>query len=67
MQVLETLRQHQLLEKIDKCEFAGQLLVYPGHVIGGGELNIDPKNLEAILKWLDPTNFTEFRRSFGAT
>jgi hypothetical protein len=33
-------------------------------VIGGGESNIDPTNMEAIIKWPIPTNFVEFRRFF---
>jgi hypothetical protein len=35
--------------------------MYFGYVIGGGELNIDPAKMEAIMKWLVPTNFIEFR------
>jgi hypothetical protein len=30
--------------------------VYLGHVIGGGELKIDLTKIEAILKWITPTN-----------
>jgi hypothetical protein len=33
--------------------------VYLGYVIDEGELNIDPINMEAIMKWPFPTNFTE--------
>jgi hypothetical protein len=41
--------------------------VYLGYVIGGGDLKIDPTNIEAIMKWPIPTNFTEVRSFFGAT
>jgi hypothetical protein len=41
--------------------------VYLGYVIGGGELKIDPTNMEAIMKWPIPTNVTEVRSFFGAT
>jgi hypothetical protein len=41
--------------------------VYLGHVIGGGELKIDPTKMEVIIKWLVPTNFTEVSSFFGAT
>jgi hypothetical protein len=67
MQVLETLKRHYLLAKLKKCEFSQQSLVYLGYVIGGGELNIDPPKMEAIIKWPTPTNFTEFRRFVGET
>jgi hypothetical protein len=34
-------------------------------MIGGGELKIDPMNMEAIIKWLVPTNVTKFRSFVG--
>jgi hypothetical protein len=36
-------------------------------VIGGGELNIDPTKMEAILKWSTPTTVTEVRGFVGAS
>ena len=42
-------------------------LVYLGYAIVGGELNIDPINMESITKWPTPTNITEVRISFGET
>jgi hypothetical protein len=41
--------------------------VYLGHVIGGGELKIDPTKIEAILKWPTPTNVIEVRSFVGAS
>ena len=41
--------------------------MYLGYVIGGGELNIDPSKMEAIMKWLVPTNVTKVRSFIGAT
>jgi hypothetical protein len=41
--------------------------VYFGYVIREGELKIDLANMEAIIKWPIPTNFTKFRSFFGAT
>jgi hypothetical protein len=41
--------------------------VHLGHVIGGGELNIDPRKIEAMLKWCTPTNVMEVRFFVGAT
>jgi hypothetical protein len=39
--------------------------VYFGYLIDGGELKIDPAKMEAIVKWLVPTNFIEFRIFVG--
>jgi hypothetical protein len=32
-----------------KCEFEKTSLVYLGHIVGGGELKIDPYKVEVIL------------------
>ena len=37
-----------------------------GYVIDGGELKIDPAKIEAIMKWLVPTNVNEVRSFVGA-
>jgi hypothetical protein len=65
-QVLDTLKRHQLLANLKKCEFGRQSLVYLGHMIGGGELKIDPMKIEAISKWLTPTSITKVRSFMGA-
>eukprot|EP00253_Pinus_taeda_P024048 PITA_24048 len=64
-QVLETLKKHQLLANLKKCEFAQQSLVYLGYVIGGGEMKIYPYKMEAIMKWLVPTNVSEVKCFIG--
>ena len=64
--MLETLKKHQLLANIKKCEFSQQTLVYLGYVIGGGEMKIDPSKLEAIMKWSVPTNVSKVISFFGA-
>lgn len=58
-QLLETLKKHQLLANLNKCEFAQQYLVYLGYVINGGEFKIDPSKSEAIMKWSITTNISE--------
>jgi len=64
--VLEILKKYQLLENINKCEFAQQCLVYLGYVIGGGELKIHTSKMEAIMKWHVPTNASKVRSFNGA-
>ena len=39
--------------------------MYLEHVIGGGELKIDPTKIEAIIKWSNPTNVIEVRIFWG--
>ena len=63
--MLESLKKHQLLANLKKCEFAQQSLVYLGYVIGGGELKIDPSKMEAIMKWPVPTNVSKVKIFIG--
>lgn len=59
--------KQQLLANLKKCEFSYQSLNCLGCVIGGGELKVDPMNMDTILKWLVPTNVTNIRNFIGAT
>ena len=61
--VLDVLRKEQLFLKMFKCEFGKNSLVYLGHIVGGGELNIGPSKVEVILNW-PKTNIVIEVRSF---
>jgi hypothetical protein len=65
--VLDVLRKEQLFLKMSKCEFGKTSLVYLGHIVGGGELKIDPSKVEVILNWPKPNTVTEVRSFLGAT
>lgn len=52
--------------KLSKCEFGKTSLNYLGHIVGGGELNIDPSKVEFIVNWPKPKSATEFRRFLEA-
>eukprot|EP00253_Pinus_taeda_P024068 PITA_24068 len=65
--VLDVLRKEQLFLKMSKCEFGKTSLAYLGHIVGGGELKIDPSKVEVILNWPNPNIVTEVRSFLGAT
>ena len=65
--VLDVLRKEQLFLKISKCEFGKTSLVYLGHIVGGGELKIDPSKVEVIVNFPMPSRITEVRSFLGAT
>eukprot|EP00253_Pinus_taeda_P004086 PITA_04086 len=41
-QTLDVLKREKLYVKLSKCEFGKAFLNYLGHIVGGGELKIDP-------------------------
>ena len=40
-------------------------LVYIGHIVGGGELKIDPSKVEVNVNWSKPNNVTDVRIFLG--
>jgi hypothetical protein len=58
-QVLDTLQREKLYVKVYKCEFGKTALVYLGHIVGGGQLKIDPSKIEIIVKWPEPKSLTK--------
>ena len=64
--VLDTLKKEKLYVKLSKCEFGKTSLVYLGHIVGGGNLKIDPSKVDVIVNWPKPTNATEVRSFLGA-
>ena len=60
-EVFEVLRKAKLYLKMSKCEFVRKNLIYLGHIVGGGQLKIDPTKVEAVVQWPTPTNMIETR------
>ena len=59
--VLQTLRENKLYAKLVKCEFCLKKVVFLGHVIFAEGIFVDPRKVEAVLKWERPTNMTEIQ------
>jgi hypothetical protein len=62
-QVLDVLKREKLYLKLSKCDFGKTSLVYLGHIVGGGQLKIDPSKVEVIVNWPKPTSTTELGAS----
>jgi hypothetical protein len=67
MHVLETLKENKLIANLHKFDFRKTSLIYLGHVIGEGDLRVDPNNTEAITKWLVPASLIELGSFMGET
>ena len=50
--VLDVLKKEKLYLKMSKCEFWKISLVYLVHIVGGGELKIDPSKDDVIVTCL---------------
>lgn len=59
--VLETLRVHQLYEKLSKCSFWLSMVAFLGHVILALGVVVDPGKIEAVINWPRPSTVLEIR------
>jgi hypothetical protein len=64
-QVLQTLRNHQLYAKLNKCEFSLERVMFVGHVIYVKSVFVVPQKVEAVLKWERPTLVIKIRSFLG--
>jgi hypothetical protein len=63
--VLDTLQREKLYVKLSKCEFGKTAPVYLGHIVGGGQLKIDPSKIDVIVNWHEPKSVNEIRSFLG--
>ena len=64
---MQTLREDQLYAKLGKCEFWLKEVTFLGHVISVDGIFVDPRKVEAVLKWERPTNVTKIHSFLGLT
>jgi hypothetical protein len=58
--VLQTVRENQLYAKLDKCDFSSKNFFFKPYNIRRRNI-VDPRKVEAMLKWERPTNVTEIQ------
>ena len=63
--LLQTLRQHQLYAKFNKCEFWLSRVRFLGHVVSADGIYVDPQKVKAVANWEQPTTVTEVRSFLG--
>ena len=59
--VLTALRDAGLTAKPSKCQFGMDQCVYPGHVVGNGQVRPESNKVEAVQKWPVPTTKKQVR------
>ncbi|XP_061892869.1 uncharacterized protein LOC133642597 [Entelurus aequoreus] len=63
--VLQRLLENWLFVKAEKCEFHTPSVGFLGYIIEKGHIRADPKKVEAVMEWTQPTTRTELRRFLG--
>ncbi len=64
-QVLDTLEEHDLFLKPEKCTFEAREIEYLGLVIGGGKVRMDRVKVQGVDGWERPKNLKELRGWMG--
>ncbi len=59
------LQQPGVTLQLPKCQFGLDRVYYLGHIIGGGELQLDPKKLEAVALFKRPETNKEVNTFVG--
>ena len=63
--VLQTLREHQLYAKFNKCEFWLIEVRFLGHVVLASRVSVDLEKVEAVTSWERPKSVFEIRSFLG--
>jgi endonuclease III-like uncharacterized protein len=63
--VLQTLREHTLYAKFDKCDFYQRKIHYLGHVISEEGIAVDPEKIKAIMELHIPKDVEDMRSFMG--
>ena len=63
--VLQTLKEHKLYAKFNKCEFWLDKVTFQGHIILKNGLEVDPEKVEAVQKWKRPATVIEIKSFLG--
>ena len=63
--VLAKLDEHHFYAQLPKCEFFQTELKFLGFIVGNGHMKMNPKRVEAIVKYPPPTDVKELRTFLG--
>ncbi|MGH3055287.1 MAG: reverse transcriptase family protein, partial [Gaiellaceae bacterium] len=64
-QVLEILREAQLIVKFKKCSFYKQELPFLGHIISAEGVKVDPAKTKVVDEWPAPQNTHQLQQFLG--
>ncbi|TPX54573.1 hypothetical protein PhCBS80983_g05887, partial [Powellomyces hirtus] len=64
-EVLRRLREHKLYAKLEKCEFNVKSVEFLGFIISQDGIAMDPKKIDAITSWEQPSTVKGVQRFLG--
>ena len=59
--VFQRFREHKLYVKPKKCVFVREKIMFLGHKISEGRVQMDERKVEVLIDWLTPTKVTELQ------
>ena len=62
---LQTLREHQLYAKLEKCDFWLQEIQFLGQMVSQEGILVDPTKVEVMTNWERPKNVFEVHIFLG--
>ncbi|KAK8957341.1 hypothetical protein KSP39_PZI000693 [Platanthera zijinensis] len=65
--VFHILREHQLYAKRSKCSFGQEEVEYLGHLVSAQGVRADPRKIESMVTWPQPTKVRALRGFLGLT
>ena len=65
--VIDALHQDSLLIRMSKCSWGQTELPYLGHIVSKDGIKVDPKMIEAVASWPEPTNLNEIQQFLAVT
>ena len=66
-EVLTILQQETLYADINKCKINKPEVEFLGHIVGRHGLKVNPKKIEVVQTWPQPTDATQIRQFLGLT
>ncbi|XP_070549161.1 uncharacterized protein [Ptychodera flava] len=62
---MKRIRERNLTLNRQKCKFSKSIVVFYGHVFGGGGVSPDPKKVEALQEASEPQSVAEVKSLLG--
>ena len=62
---LQTLKEHQLFSKYNKCEFWLRSGTFLGHIFSSEGVEVDPRKMKVVKNWPRPLTPIDIRSFLG--